>query len=178
MTESLVGSEFQARLQRLDELLRAVDRFADPAARSHTREIVQAVLDIHGAGLERLLEHVAEAGEAGDAILDACARDDVVAGLLLLHGLHPLELEARVRQALDEVRRSVGEVELIGVSEDGVVRVRAGGGCNGCASSAAAMRQAIESAIVARAPEAGGVEIEGLPEPEPGRGSRIPLPVF
>ena len=57
MTDTFDAREFQARLQRLDALLQAVERFADPAAQAQTREIVQAVLDLHGAGLERILEH-------------------------------------------------------------------------------------------------------------------------
>ena len=61
------------------------------------REIVQAVLDLHGAGLERILGHLADAGDRR-RVLDACARDEVVGGLLLLHGLHPLDLEERVLQ--------------------------------------------------------------------------------
>ena len=119
MTPTLDARAFQAKLQRLDDLLREVDRFTDPAAQAHTREIVQAVLELHGVGLERLLDHVAEAGEPGAAVLDACAGDAVVSGLLLLHNLHPLDLEARVRQALDDVRPYLrshgGNVELLGV---------------------------------------------------------------
>src|SRR5205085_6265147 len=131
-------------------LLREAERLADPAARARLQEVVQAVLDLHGAGLERLLGHLAEAGEAGRAALDACARDDVVGGLLLLHGLHPLDLEARVRQALDAVRPALrahgGNVALLGVRA-GLVRLRLQGSCDGCPSSAVTMKQTIEEAI-------------------------------
>src|SRR5579883_743635 len=93
------GPGFQAKLQRLDALLREAERFSDPALRSHTRQIVQAVLDLHGDGLEHILTILKEAGAAGESLLDACARDDVVAGLLLLHGLHPQDLPSRVAAA-------------------------------------------------------------------------------
>ncbi len=60
-------------------------------------------------------------------VLDTCAGDEVVAGLLLLHGLHPLDVETRVRQALESVRPLLrshgGNVELLEVRE-GVVRLR------------------------------------------------------
>src|SRR5437016_909495 len=119
MTETLNARAFQARLQRLDDLLREVERFTDPAAQDHTRAIVQAVLDLHGAGLERILGHLEASGESGAAIRDACARDPMVEGLLLLHGLHPLDLETRVLQALDQVRPYLrshgGNVQLLGV---------------------------------------------------------------
>jgi Fe-S cluster biogenesis protein NfuA len=162
MTNLLDVREFQSSLQRLDALLQEVERWTDPAAQAHARELVQIVLDLHGAGLERILVHM------GPAELTACARDEVAAGLLLLHGLHPLDLEARVRQALDDVRPALrghgGDVELLGV-EDGVVRLRLEGNCHGCPSSAATMRQTVEQAILAKAPDAVAVEVEGLAEP-------------
>jgi Fe-S cluster biogenesis protein NfuA len=164
---TLDANEFQGQLQRLDALVRAAERFTDPAVRSHTREVVTALLALHGAGLGRLVARLEEAGAPGRAILDACADDEVVAGLLLLHGLHPLDIAARVRQALDEVRPYLrshgGDVELLGV-RDGVVRLRLAGSCDGCPSSAETMRQTIEEAILGKAPDAAGVEVEGLSE--------------
>jgi Fe-S cluster biogenesis protein NfuA len=165
MTQALDAREFQSRLQRLDALLREVEESADPAVQARTREIVQAVLDLHGTGLERIIAHLDEAGEPGAGILDACARDDVVSGLLLLHGLHPMDLEARVLQALEQVRPALrshgGNVELLGVRGD-VVHLRLQGNCHGCPSSAATMQMTIEEAIFARAPEVATIEVEGL----------------
>jgi Fe-S cluster biogenesis protein NfuA len=167
MTNPHEARAFQARLQRLDHLLSEVERLSDPAAQAQTREIVQAVLDLHGTGLERMLGHLEAGGEAGAAIRDACAGDDVVAGLLLLHGLHPLDLETRVLQALDQVRPYLrshgGNVELLGV-RDGVVRLRLVGSCHGCPSSAVTMKQTIEEAILGKAPDAIAVEVEGAEE--------------
>jgi Fe-S cluster biogenesis protein NfuA len=183
MTASFDPQEFQARLQRLDALLQEVERWPNAAAQAHAREIVQAVLDLHGAGLERILGHLSAAGEAGAAVLDACARDEVAAGLLLLHGLHPLELETRVRQALEEVRPRLhshgGDVELLD-ARDGIVRLRLEGNCNGCPSSAATMRQTVEEAILGKAPDVTAIEVEGLAEKaSPSRGDRplVALPM-
>ncbi len=178
MMYSLDAREFQARLQRLEALLQDVERWTDPAAQTHLREIVQAVLDLHRAGLERMLDCV-------DAdVLDACAGDEVIAGMLLLHGLHPLELETRVRQALEDVRPALrthgGDVELLEV-RDGVIRLRLQGNCHGCPSSAATMRQTVEEAIVGKAPDALGVEVEGLVEEAAANGderARLALPVL
>jgi Fe-S cluster biogenesis protein NfuA len=168
MTESEGARQFQVKLERLDALLREVDRWADPAAGAPARELVRAVLDIHEAGLERILGHLAAAGESGAAIRDACARDDIVGGLLLLHGLHPLDLETRVLQALDQVRPYLrthsGDVELLDVSTDGVVHLRLTGSCQGCPSSAITMKQTIEEAILARAPDVTAVEVQGAVE--------------
>jgi Fe-S cluster biogenesis protein NfuA len=184
MTNPLDARDFQARLERLDALLQEVERSADPAARARTQEIVQAVLELHGAGLERLLERIAEGGEAGRQIRDACAHDDLVRGLLLLHGLHPLDLEARVREALEAVRPYLrshgGNVELLEVS-DGMVRLRLVGSCHSCPSSAVTMQQTIEEAILARAPDVTAVEVEGMVEGPPetaAGGARLALPVL
>jgi Fe-S cluster biogenesis protein NfuA len=168
MSDDLDARDFQARLQRLDALLQGVERIADPAARARTREIAQTLLELHGVGLERLLGHVAAAGEAGRAALDACGRDEVAGGLLLLHGLHPLDVEERVGLALEQVRPYLrshgGEVELIGI-RDGVALLRLLGSCHGCPSSAMTMKTTIEEAIVGRAPDLLGVEVEGEEAP-------------
>lgn len=178
MAYSLDAREFHARLQRLETLLHEVERWTDPAAQEHLREIVQAILDLHRAGLERMLERL------DAAILDACAGDEVAAGMLLLHGLHPLDLEARVRQALQEVRpalhRHGGDVELLEV-RDGIVRLRLEGNCHGCPSSAATMRQTVEEAIVGKAPDALAVEVEGMVEEASANGddqTRFALPIL
>jgi Fe-S cluster biogenesis protein NfuA len=169
MTDGFDAREFQGRLRRLDDLLRDVEQFTDPAAQAHMREIARAILELHGTGLGRILEHLAAAGEAGATVLDACARDDAVGGLLLLHGLHPLGLEERVLRALDRVRPRLrshgGDVELVAVDEDaGAVRLRLLGNCHGCPSSTATMKQTIEEAVVAMAPDATALEVLGVAE--------------
>jgi hypothetical protein len=158
MPATLDAKEFQTELRRLDTLLRESARIADPAAQAHVRALVQAVLGLHTAGLERILAHLDE------RTLNACVQDEIVGGLLLLHGLHPLELKERVGEALAQVRSTLqlngSAVELIEV-DDGVVRLRVEGGS---IASAAAIRQAIEEAMNGKAPDAAAVEIEGLPE--------------
>lgn len=184
MPNTLDAREFQSRLQRLDGLVREVERFPDPDAQAHMRELVRALLDLHGAGLERILEHVVGMPDGGAAALDACAGDDVVGGLLLLHGLHPLDLETRVLQALEQVRPALhahgGDVALVDV-RDGVVRLRMKGSCHGCPSSAATVKQTIEEAVFARAPDVAAVEVEGVaddPSVTPDGRVLVSLPIL
>jgi Fe-S cluster biogenesis protein NfuA len=174
--------EFQGRLQRIETLIQEIEHFPDPDARAGTRELLQAVLDLHGAGLERLLQQV-RAAPSGTAAIDELGRDPLVGGLLLLHGLHPLDLETRVRQALDQVRPALrthgGSVELLSVA-DGVVRLRLMGNCHGCPSSAVTLQSTIEEAICARAPDVTGIEVEqeaGNGPPLEDRHSRMALPL-
>ena len=167
MASSPESKAVRQRMQRIETLIQEADRFPDPVARARTKEIVQAILDLHGAGLEAILEHVAAAGETGQAMIDGLARDDLVGSLLLLYGLHPLDVETRVRQALDKVRSSLrshdGGVELLGVSE-GVVRLRILGGRNGTSVTAVTLKPAIEEAIYELAPDVTAIEVEGMTE--------------
>ena len=184
MTHSFDARHFQARLERLDTLLHDAESAADPAAHARLQEIVQTLLELHGVGLDQLLHHITAAGEAGQAILDGCTRDNVVTGLLLLHGLHPLDVETRVRQALEAVRPALrkhgGNVELLGVDSSSV-RLRLLGSCDHCPSSSITMKQTIEEAIYGKAPEIAMIEVEGLPEQQASMvddgHARLALPV-
>lgn len=175
MTESFDAREFQARLQRLDEHLQELEALADPAIRARVQEVLRTLLEVHGAGLERIVRHLEATAPSA---LDACSRDEVAAGVLLLHGLHPLDLESRVLQALDDVRPRLrshhGDVELIEVA-DGIVRLRLLGNCQGCASSAVTMAQTIEQAVLGRAPDAVALEVEGASGERPTTPDGRPL---
>jgi Fe-S cluster biogenesis protein NfuA len=163
MASTHQDQDFRKRVQRLEGLIQEVDKFPDAGARARTREIVQSLLDMHGAGLETILEHIAAAGETGLAIIDALGRDELVGSLLLLYGLHPLDIETRVRQALDKVRPYLhshgGGVELRGVA-GGVVRLRMQGSCDGCPSSAVTLKRAVEEAVYEMAPDVTAIEVE------------------
>ena len=80
-----------------------MEELSDPQAQARTREIVQILLDLHGAALERMLTTIAETGATGQALIDAAASDDLVGSVLLLHGLHPLDLEAACAPGADGV---------------------------------------------------------------------------
>jgi Fe-S cluster biogenesis protein NfuA len=184
MAASLDDRELRQRMERIESLLHEVEQIPDPRAQARTRQIVQAILDLHGTALERMLEHIAAAGDAGLAMIDSLARDDLVSSLLLLYGLHPMDLETRVRQALDKVRPYLrshgGNVELLSVAE-GVVRLRMEGSCHGCPSSAATLRLSIEQAIYDMAPDVTAIEVEpgtaGEAQAANGR-ARVALPIL
>jgi Fe-S cluster biogenesis protein NfuA len=170
MTHTHADDDFRGRMERLDALIREAEHFADPAVQAHTREIVGALLELHGAGLAKILEHVAGSGENGRAVIDALTRDELVASLLLLHGLHPQDVETRVLGALDRVRPYLhshgGDVEFLGAA-GAAVRLRMRGSCHGCPSSAATLRSTIEQAIYDAAPDVTAVEVEERAEEAP-----------
>jgi Fe-S cluster biogenesis protein NfuA/nitrite reductase/ring-hydroxylating ferredoxin subunit len=155
-------SEARERVARVDALLDEVESLAEPAARDKALEVVQALLDLYGEGLGRIVDHVA-AGDDG-RLARALGGDELVSHLLLLHGLHPVRVQDRVRSALEEVRPYLeshgGNVELLAV-EEGVVRLALQGSCSGCPSSAMTLKLAIEDAIHKAAPEIDEVVADG-----------------
>jgi Fe-S cluster biogenesis protein NfuA/nitrite reductase/ring-hydroxylating ferredoxin subunit len=160
----LAHADGRDRVARVETLLDEVESLADPAARQKAVEVVQAVVELYGAGLERMVEEIAERDTDGE-VAAALADDELVSHLLLLHDLHPVPLEARVRGALESVRPYMeshgGNVELVDV-EDGIVRLRLEGSCEGCPSSATTMKLAVEDAIHKVAPDVEGIEAEGV----------------
>jgi Fe-S cluster biogenesis protein NfuA len=90
-------------------------------------------------------------------------------------------VEKRVLRALDQVRPYMeshgGNVELLGV-EDGVVRLRLVGSCDGCAASASTLELAVEKAIQEEAPDVLGMFVEGAAAAAPLPGvTGTPLPL-
>ena len=158
-------TNIQNQMQRVEELVATIDTWADPNLHAKAVELVQALMDFHGAGIDRMMELTAEKGAVGYEIFDDFARDDLVGNMILLYGLHPLDLETLVIQALDKVRPSLnlheGGVELISIN-DGVVHLSLQGNCDGCASSAATLKHTIEEAIYAAAPDVSAIEVEGV----------------
>jgi Fe-S cluster biogenesis protein NfuA len=144
-------TEVRERVEQVEELLGAVEE--DPRALA----AVRALVELYGEGLRRIADRGGVSAEL--------ARDELVSHLLLIHDLHPVDLETRVAGALEDVRPYLGshggDVELLGVA-DGVARLRLNGTCDGCPSSAVTLKHSIETAIMRAAPELVGVEAEGL----------------
>jgi len=156
------GQQFQKELGRIEKLINALNGAADSVVAAQARELVQALLELHGATLERALEIV---HENDLTLVDKLAEDPLVSNLLILHGLHPLDLEARVRGALEKVKPRLGlhggSVEVIGVTPEGRIKLRLEGNCHGCPSSRVTLKSSIEEAIYAAAPDVTGLEVEG-----------------
>jgi Fe-S cluster biogenesis protein NfuA/nitrite reductase/ring-hydroxylating ferredoxin subunit len=159
----------QERVARMETLLGEIESLTDPNARSKAAEMAQVLLELYGEGLARMMEVVAQGAE-GEKAFEAFAEDELISHLLLLHGLHPLDVETRVVRALEEVRPYLqshgGNVELLGIEGD-VARVRMEGSCDGCPSSAVTLKLAIEEAVLKAAPDLEGIEAEGVTEPKP-----------
>src|SRR5215470_10433407 len=142
-------AEFKQRVCQIDELVREIEQAGDPSFRTAAKALIQSLMDLHGAGIERMLEIVHLSGDHGQAIIDQMGREDPVRGLLLLYGLHPLDMKTRVEQAFQKAQlqlRSHGaSAELVGIDEQGMVRVRLE--LKGCSANTVAIQSELENAI-------------------------------
>jgi Fe-S cluster biogenesis protein NfuA len=155
------------QVAKMEGLLEQLEALPDIAARETATGVVQALLDLYGEGLGRIVEVLAEHDDG--TLAEELSGDELVSHLLLLHGLHPVPLEQRVNGALESVLPYMeshgGSAELLGI-EDGVVRLRLEGSCSGCPSSAVTLKLAIEKAIFEAAPDIQEVRAEGTLTPE------------
>lgn len=159
--------DFDPETARLQGLLAALDELGDPAAKSAARQLVQAVIELHGLGLTDLLAIVQEAGaQSADTLLPKFAANPKVRGLLLLHDLHPEDLATRARKAVERLRPHLGvqgvRADFVGV-EDKVVRISvSASGQKTQRPSADELRREIENAVLEMTPDAAGLVIDGL----------------
>jgi Fe-S cluster biogenesis protein NfuA len=157
--------DFRERMQRIDGLVQEIEDIADPALRASTKELVQSLMDLHGAALERAMEVISSAGEPGMNLIDQLGRDPMVSSVLILYGLHPEELNSRVLKAIERVkpqlRKQGCELELLGLSE-GTVRLRVQTGEHTCGSTAKTVQATLEGTIYDAAPDITALTIEGL----------------
>jgi len=169
--------DFQIKVQRIGELVGELEKIADPEARASAKALVQLLLDLHGAGLERVMEIVAKDDEAGQRIIDALGGDPLVSSLLVLYGLHPLDLESRVARAIDkvqpQVRKGGGEVELLDIV-NGIVRVRIEVTGHSCGSTGNTLKTMVEDGLYEAAPDMSQLVVEGLDESS-GNSGFVPL---
>lgn len=152
----------------VEGLLERLDQLPDGPERELAGDLLQALLALYGAGLQRIVDEVAARDDG--AIAAALAADELASHVLMLHGLHPVPLAARVQEAIDGQRPYLeshgGNVELVAIEEP-VVRLRLRGSCHGCPSSQVTLKLALEQAIIAAAPEIEQVVALQDPDAEP-----------
>ena len=159
--------EFHVRSERIEQLAAKLEQVSDPELHATAMELLQCVMELHGAGLERMMQVLSESDTAG-SLTGKLLDDNLVSSLLLLHNLHPDDLATRVRSAVEKVRPQLEsqscQAELVDI-QDGVVSLRLlhqGGGCH---STANAMAATLEDAITEAAPDAERITIDRLEVP-------------
>ena len=160
--------EFQQQVRQLGKLITQFDQMPDGPQKTACKELVQLLMDVHGAGLERIMEIVFASAGPGPAIIDKLGHDNVTGSLLLLYSLHPDDLETRVRKAIEDMRPRLRKlscsVELAGIVE-GAVQIRVTTSGHACGSSTRDVRAILEEGVYELAPDVASLEILGLDEP-------------
>jgi hypothetical protein len=152
------GNDFRERVGRIEALLSQIEKTSDPATRATVHGLMESVMDFHGTALNRVLELVSKS--AGNGLIDGLAEDPLVASLLILHGLHPLDREARVALAMNRLGPAFakhGAEASLEHLEPGTVRIAIQGVRK--PSALRTLKNAIEEQFFALAPD---VTLEGL----------------
>jgi hypothetical protein len=129
---------------RLESLLGQLESLEDEHARETAVTAIQTLLELYGEGLARVMQRVPA------EVAQALAADDLLGHLLLVHGLHPVDLETRVRKALPR------GVDLVSV-QDGSAQVRVVGAC--------LSEEFIERAILDAVPDLEAVQFDAAGPP-------------
>jgi Fe-S cluster biogenesis protein NfuA/nitrite reductase/ring-hydroxylating ferredoxin subunit len=163
---------------RVEELLGILQSEGGEATARAAEELVRLLLGLYGDGLSHIMAALRAEGTAGAAVLDRLLEDPLVESLLLLHDLHPLDVDERIQRALDQVRPYLGShaggVTYLGVTDEGVAQLRLEGSCDGCPSSTVTVQLAIKGAIEDAAPEVTEVVVEGVTAP-PAQGTLLQI---
>jgi Fe-S cluster biogenesis protein NfuA/nitrite reductase/ring-hydroxylating ferredoxin subunit len=176
-------------IERVHELQEMLNARGDAQTREIADELVASVVQMYGAGLERIVGGLMSAGEDAQAFAVGLTEDPLVSTLLLIHDLHPVPLEDRVQAALESVRPYMeshgGNVELLSL-QDGVARLHLRGSCSDCSASSVTLELAIKQALEDAAPDLVGLEVEGvapqltglaLPMSDSGGSNGLELPI-
>ena len=147
--------EFRLQTERVEKLAARLESAGDPEIRATALDLVQSVVELHGAALQRLVDSLMLT-PAGEQALNEALQNDLVSSMLLLHNLHPDDIETRVLRGIEKARPYLkshgGDVELAAV-RDGIVHLRLHGTCGSCPSSSITLKNAVEDALFEVAPD-------------------------
>ncbi len=163
---------FQQQVRQLGERATQLEELPESPAKTAGRDLVQLLMDVHGAALERMMEIVFEsAGDRAQATIDKLGQDPQVASLLLLYSLHPDHVETRVEKAVEamrpRLRKLAHSIELVSIA-DGRVQVRLTSSGHSCGSSAKDLRTIVEDGMYEFAPDLTSIEVLGLEDQKSG----------
>ncbi len=158
--------------RRVEQLLDSLVSAGEPQLRMHAEQLVGLLVELYGEGLRRIMSVVASRHPDD---IDALISDELIAGLLVLHGLHPVDVRSRVRAAIDDFLVAQGSqapiVDLTEVDDAGVVHLRwtaaaSGCGSGGCGSPVTDGLHRLEATILDAVADVTAVEVEEVAAPK------------
>lgn len=76
-----------------------------------------------------------------------------------------MEMKEQVQEVIDEIRPNLqadgGDIELVDVTPEGVVKVRLRGACSGCPGAVYTLKNGVERVLKTRIPQVKGIESVG-----------------
>jgi Fe-S cluster biogenesis protein NfuA len=160
------NGEFQTRTQQIERLLEQINTLDDESARLTAVELMQTLMDLHGAALCRIVEMLSNSGESNRSALRKISDDPLVCGLLVLYGIHPLSPQERVVRAVERIKpqlQKLGSTLELTTIDDNVVHLKLLG-TRLDVHSATSARAMIEQAVRESVPEVAEVAIDGVPD--------------
>jgi Fe-S cluster biogenesis protein NfuA len=149
--------------RHLQVLIEQAGQIRDPKERDQVQDCLRSLVAFYGTGLAHLLQAVQAGGPEGRRAMDRVVADPIARGLLLIHGLHPVDLPTRLQEAIEKVRPYMeshgGNVELLNLEND-VATFRLVGACKTCPSSSMTLELALRRAIEEACPDLLGFVVE------------------
>jgi hypothetical protein len=158
----------RAESSQIEQLLDELRSLVAAPAFQRVEDVIGRIVRMYGAGIARAVGHARSAGVDDHRYDQLCCDDDLLASLLLLHGLHPRTTAQRIDAALTvlctELGLPAGALVLESIT-DGRVTLRASGSLGGGAMASRVAEGIVHRVVEAAAPEVSAIEIAGLPVP-------------
>jgi hypothetical protein len=155
----LDDARLKAESAQIEQMLLDLQGQLEPGAWAQLEAVLGRLVRLYGTGLQRALEHGRSCAAEPARLDDKVAGDELLASLLVLHGLHPLTAEQRLE------RLFLGLPARLGVADGAVMLVWLGDGAVRVLSALGEdaepmLRKLIENA----APEVSSIDIVEIAE--------------
>lgn len=141
-------SEFTHLLEWLGTGLERMEEIEDGKTREEVFALLEGIDVLHRQGLGRILDLIGSLG--GPRAVEQISQDPIVRTLLEMYDLPEADERTQVERALEDVypyfQSHGGKLDLLGV-ENGRVRVRLSGSCEGCPGTATTLQRVVEEAL-------------------------------
>ncbi len=160
--------EFRHLLEWLGTGLERMEEIRDEKTREEVFAFLEGIDVLHRQGLGRILDLVGGLGD--QKAVERISQDPIVRTLLEMYDLPEADEHTQVERALEPVypyfQSHGGKLDLLGV-ENGRVRVRLSGSCEGCPGTATTLQRVVEEALREGFPGFEELVAEGQQSPAP-----------
>ncbi|MBA3390904.1 MAG: NifU family protein [Rubrobacter sp.] len=158
-------SEFQHLLEWLGTGVERMEAIEDEKTREEVFALLEGIDILHRQGIGRIMDLI-----GGQQAVERISQDPIVHTLLEMYDLPEADERTQVERALEDVypyfQSHGGKLEILGV-EDGRVRVRLSGSCEGCPGTATTLSRVVEEALREGFPGFRELVAEEPPPPPP-----------